>query len=352
MVMNDEIMQIQITDLYNNLKYYNYKSTDLLYYKVNITSPELPKKYMYYLKDQDLLLDLAKLCKNETYGYINNISNDYWWPGFKFDPCIINHKKLSDLYKNHDFNINSISNSEIHFASILALKKTVILHKPIGLINDTTAISAFVLNNIPREYEYSNPTIVTSIINDKDIQYLTSLIRLNNPIVVYAETKYKLNILSLKHFNSRIIYREINSDSLKHFKYYDKYKKNDIYLIYLNFYWLYLELQKNTFKSKEIYWVTLSSVSDYNIIDYGDNKVHVTVEPLVDSKKNYINNYGKCYFDMWFNNNLLGGNIEVLMELLIEYFRYTNTMQDEEEISYDKILNVLCNKYSSKIKVI
>ena len=43
---------------------------------------------------------------------------------------------------------------------------------------------------------------------------------------------------------------------------------------------------------------------------------------------------------------------EVLMELLIEYFRYTNTMQDEEEISYDKILNVLCNKYSSKIKVI
>ena len=74
MVMNDEIMQIQLTDLYNNLKYYNYKSTDLLYYKVNITSPELPKIYMYYLKEQDLLLDLAKLCKNETYGYINNIS--------------------------------------------------------------------------------------------------------------------------------------------------------------------------------------------------------------------------------------------------------------------------------------
>lgn len=352
MAMNDEIMQIQLTNLYNNLKYYNYKSTDLLYYKVNITSPELPKKYMYYLKDQNLLLDLAKLCKNETYGYINNISNDYWWPGFKFDPCILNHKKLSHIYKNNNFNINSVTNSEIHFASILALKNTVVLHKPIGLINDNTAISAFVLNTIPREYEYSNPTIVTSITNDKDIQYLTSLIKLNNPIIVYAEAKYKLNILSLKHYNSRIIYKEINIDSLKHFKYYEKYEKDDLYLLYLNFYWLYLELQNNIFKSKEIYWVTLSSVSDYNIIDIGDSKVHITGEPLNDSKKNYINNYGKCYFDVWFNNNLLGGNIEVLLELLIEYFRYTNTMQDEEKISYDKILNVLCNKYSSKIKVI
>ena len=352
MEMNDEIIQIQLTDLYNNLKYYNYKSTDLLYYRVNITSPELPKKYMYYLKNKEMLLNLTKLCENESYGYINNISNDYWWPGFKFDPCIINHKKLSNIYKNCEFNINSITNSEIHFASILALKKSVVLHKPIGLINDNTAISAFVLNDISREYEYSNPTIVTTIISDKDIQYLTSLIKLNNPIVVYAEAKYKLNILSLKHYNSRIIYKEINNDSLKHFKYYNEYEMNDIYLIYLNFYWLYLELQNNTFKSKEIYWVRLSAVSDYNIIDYGDDKIHVSTEPLIDSTKKYISTYGKCYFDVWFNNNLLGGNIEVLMELLIEYFRYTNTMKDEEGISYDKILNVLCNKYSSKIKVI
>ena len=331
-----EISQIQLCGLFKNLQYYNYNHSNLYYYKFNISSPEIPKDSRIFLKKNNLWDKLINLCKDKKYGYTNNISNDYWWPGFRFNPSFINYNNFKSIM-NNKLSITHSEYFELELSSKLALDNIKILHTDIGIKNDTSHLSAFILNMIPRSYEDSDPTIITAIYENKDFckQYegLSFICDVQNPIIIYTPKKYLGDLEKLYLINRRIIFREITESYKKIFKY--NHLNKDINSIFLNYYWLLKESKTNYFNSKEFYWVSSNYNINSNFNNIKSNKFNIYCNKSIDynNKLDSIKKYTKIRNKYWFSADCIGGNYKNIHYLILEYFRYAKKM-----IEYDNCI--------------